>query len=88
LLMILTGLALYSVSATGYMQMWEFLIPIFGGAQTARWIHHLAMWFILGFFAHHIWSAMLVSRVEGMGLIDSMFSGYKFLPKSWRNRDE
>ena len=88
LLMILTGFALYSVSATGYMQMWEFLLPIFGGAQMARWIHHLAMWFILGFFAHHIWSAILVSRVEGVGLIDSMFSGYKFLPKGWRNRDE
>ena len=88
LTMIFTGFALYSVSATGYMQMWEFLLPIFGGAQMARWIHHTAMWFILGFVAHHIWSAMLVSRVEGMGLIDSLFSGYKFLPKSWRNRDE
>jgi Ni/Fe-hydrogenase 1 B-type cytochrome subunit len=88
LTMILTGFALYSVSAVGYMQMWEFLLPIFGGAQMARWIHHVAMWFILGFVAHHIWSAMLVSRVEGMGLIDSLFSGYKFLPKSWRKRDE
>ena len=88
LVMIFTGFALYSVSAVGYMQMWEFLVPIFGGLQTTRWIHHLAMWFILGFVAHHIWSEMLVSRVEGMGLIDSLFSGYKFLPKSWRNRDE
>jgi Ni/Fe-hydrogenase 1 B-type cytochrome subunit len=84
---IVTGLALYSVSATGYMRMWDFLLPILGGAQSARWIHHVAMWFILGFFAHHIWSAILVSRVEGMGLIDSMFSGYKFLPRGWRKRD-
>ena len=88
LTMIFTGFALYSVSSVGYMQMWEFLVPIFGGLQMARWIHHIAMWFILGFVAHHIWSAMLVSRVEGMGLIDSLFSGYKFLPKSWRNRDD
>jgi Ni/Fe-hydrogenase 1 B-type cytochrome subunit len=88
LVMIFTGFALYSVSSVGYMQMWEFLVPIFGGLQTTRWIHHLAMWFILGFVAHHIWSAMLVSRVEGMGLIDSLFSGYKFLPKGWRNRDD
>ena len=88
LTMILTGFALYSVSAVGYMQMWEFLLPILGGAQMARWIHHTAMWFILGFVAHHIWSAMLVSRIEGMGLIDSLFSGYKWLPKGWRNRDK
>jgi Ni/Fe-hydrogenase 1 B-type cytochrome subunit len=88
LVMICTGFAIYSVSATGYMQIWEFLVPMLGGLQMARWIHHLAMWFILGFVGHHIWSAMLVSRVEGMGLIDSLFSGYKFLPKGWRNRDD
>jgi len=87
-ILMLTGFALYSVSATGYMENWDFLLPILGGAQTARWIHHIAMWFLLGFVAHHIWSAMLVSRVEGMGLMDSLFSGYKFLPRSWRNRDE
>ena len=92
-LMILTGLALYSVDAGlvygGYMKaIGGFLLPIFGGPQTARWVHHIAMWFLLGFFAHHIWSAMLISRIEGMGLIDSMFSGYKFLPKGWRNRDD
>jgi Ni/Fe-hydrogenase 1 B-type cytochrome subunit len=88
LTMIFTGFALYSVSAVGYMQWWEWLLPVLGGPQTARWIHHLAMWFLLGFLAHHIWSAILVSRVEGVGLIDSMFSGYKFLPKGWRNRDD
>jgi Ni/Fe-hydrogenase 1 B-type cytochrome subunit len=88
LVMIFTGFALYSVSAVGYMQMWEFLLPIFGGAQMTRWIHHVAMWFILGFVAHHIWSAILISRSEGMGLGDSLLSGYKFLPKSWRNRDD
>lgn len=86
-IMIVTGVALYSVSATSYMGWFEWLLPLLGGAQTARWIHHIAMWFLIGFVAHHIWSAILVSRVEGMGLIDSLFSGYKFLPKSWRNRD-
>jgi Ni/Fe-hydrogenase 1 B-type cytochrome subunit len=88
LILIVTGVSLYSISAVGYMSWFEWLVPVLGGAQTARWIHHLAMWFLLGFVAHHIWSAMLVSRVEGMGLIDSLFSGYKWLPKGWRNRDK
>ena len=88
LIMIVTGFALYSVNATGYMEIWEFLLPLLGGAQMARWIHHIAMWFLVGFVAHHIWSAMLVSRIEGMGLIDSLFSGYKWLPKGWRDRDK
>lgn len=89
LVMIVTGLALYSVDAgVSYMRMWSFLVPVFGGAQTARWIHHVTMWLLLGFFAHHIWSTMLVSRYEGHGLIDSIFSGYKFLPPGWRSRDD
>ena len=88
LTLIVTGVALYSVSADSYMAWFQWLLPILGGPQTARWIHHIAMWFLLGFVAHHIWSAMLVSRIEGMGLIDSLFSGYKFLPRSWRDRDE
>ncbi len=86
-LMILTGLAMYSVDAgVSYMSMWDFLLPIFGGPQTARWIHHMAMWLLLGFAAHHVWSATLIDKVEGAGLMDSMFSGYKFLPKGWRKR--
>ena len=88
LTLIVTGVALYSVSADSYMAWFQWLLPILGGPQTARWIHHLAMWFLLGFVAHHIWSAMLVSRVEGVGLIDSLFSGYKWLPKGWRDRDK
>lgn len=87
LILIVTGVAMYSISAHSYMAWFEWLVPLLGGVQTARWIHHLAMWFLLGFVAHHIWSAMLVSRMEGMGLIDSLFSGYKWLPKGWRNRD-
>ena len=87
--MILTGLAMYSASAgTSYMSAFDFLLPIFGGPQTARWIHHMAMWLLLGFAAHHVWSAFLVDKVEAMGLMDSMFSGYKFLPKNWRKRDD
>lgn len=80
LVMILTGFALYSVSAHGsYMGMWDFLLPIFGGAQGARWLHHIVMWLLIGFAVHHIFSALLVSQVEKNGTLDSIFSGYKFL---------
>lgn len=86
LIIILTGFALYSVSSyTSYMSMWDFLLPIFGGAQTARWIHHVVMWLLIGFAVHHFFSALLVSRVEKNGTIDSIFSGYKYLPV---DRDE
>ncbi len=79
--MIATGFALYSVSAHTYMRVWQFLLPIFHGAQGARWLHHVVMWLLLGFVVHHLFSALLVARVEKNGTLDSIFSGYKFLPK-------
>jgi Ni/Fe-hydrogenase 1 B-type cytochrome subunit len=89
LVMIATGFALYSVSAyTSYMKMWQFLLPIFGGAQGARWIHHVVMWLLAGFVVHHVFSAMLMSRVEKNGTIDSIVSGYKFLPPDRKSDDE
>jgi Ni/Fe-hydrogenase 1 B-type cytochrome subunit len=80
--MIATGLALYNVSARGGspFRVFAFLLPLVGGAQTARWIHHLGMWLILGFAVHHVYSSVLMSQVEARGTVESMASGYKFVP--------
>jgi Ni/Fe-hydrogenase 1 B-type cytochrome subunit len=80
-LMIGTGLALLSASAhvDSVLQGFQFLIPLFGGLQLARLIHHVGMWLLLGFVAHHIWSAFLVGWVEKSALLDSIFTGYKVL---------
>ena len=86
--MILTGFALYSISAHSYMHAWSFLLPVFHGAQWARWIHHVFMWGILCFFVAHMFFASLTSRNEKNGTIDSIFSGYKFLPKGQSPDDE
>jgi Ni/Fe-hydrogenase 1 B-type cytochrome subunit len=88
LVMILTGLALYSISSHSYMRNFEFLLPLFNGAQGARWLHHVTMWLLIGFVVHHVYSAILTSRVEKNGAIDSIFSGYKFLPKDMPDDDE
>jgi hypothetical protein len=37
------------------------------------------MWFLIGFAIHHIYSALLTSKLERTGELDSMFSGNKFL---------
>ncbi len=78
---IATGLALYSVSAGPLMHRFAFLIPLVGGLQTARWIHHVVMWLLLGFAVHHVYSAVLVSNVEASATMDSIFSGYKFVSR-------
>jgi Ni/Fe-hydrogenase 1 B-type cytochrome subunit len=81
-LMITTGLALYNVSAplSSPFRMFHFLLPLWGGAQTARWFHHVGMWLILAFAVHPVSSAVLMSQVEARGTVESMASGYKFVP--------
>jgi Ni/Fe-hydrogenase 1 B-type cytochrome subunit len=39
------------------------------------------MWLILAFAVHHVYSAVLMSQVEARGTIESMASGYKFVPR-------
>jgi Ni/Fe-hydrogenase 1 B-type cytochrome subunit len=80
--MIVTGIALYAPSAAvgSILHPFQFLVPLVGGLQTARWIHHVVMWLLLGFLVHHVYSALLMSQVEGNGTLESIFSGYKFVP--------
>ena len=79
--MLVTGLALYGASADVRSPMYVFhgLAPWVGGLQTARFVHHVVMWLILGFVVHHIYSAILTAKQERNGELESIFSGNKFL---------
>jgi Ni/Fe-hydrogenase 1 B-type cytochrome subunit len=83
LIMIGTGLAMYSVSAHvgSPLRLFTFLVPWFGGLSMARWLHHGFMWMLIGFAAHHVYSAVLMSQVEANATVESIFSGYKFVPR-------
>lgn len=76
---IATGLALYAASShiDSPFRTFTFLIPLLGGLQAARLIHHVAMWLLLAFAVHHVYSAWLVDIVEKNGTLDSIFSGYR-----------
>lgn len=78
---ILTGLVLWapSLPAGSPLAVFAGLAPWLGGFQVVRWVHHVVMWLLLGFFVHHLASAMLMSRFEGNGLMGSIFSGLKFV---------
>ncbi|HEU4731634.1 MAG TPA: Ni/Fe-hydrogenase, b-type cytochrome subunit [Kofleriaceae bacterium] len=80
-LIIATGLALYSVSSDSYMRVWGFMLPLFHGVQGARWVHHVTMWGLIAFSVAHLFFGSLTSRNEKNGTMDSIISGYKFLPK-------
>lgn len=90
LVIIATGLGLYAQSAhvNSPFRFFDFFLPLFGGASSARWIHHVVMWLLVGFVAHHIWSAFLVAKVEKNGTVDSIVSGYKFVEPEELELDE
>jgi Ni/Fe-hydrogenase 1 B-type cytochrome subunit len=80
---IATGLMLRGASAGAdsplrWIASWAGL---FGGLYVARWIHHAVMWLLLGFSVHHIYSGVLMSTVEANATMESIFSGYKFVPR-------
>lgn len=83
LAMIATGLALYTVdtSPSSPFQVFDFLIPLFGGLQMARLIHHVGMWVIMIFAVMHIYFVILASIAERIGTFNSIVSGYKFVSR-------
>ncbi len=80
---ILTGLGLYAMSAhvDSPVKFFAYVLPVFGGPQTARLIHHVIMWLIWMFFVHHVYSAIVMSQVEANATVESIFSGHKFVPR-------
>jgi Ni/Fe-hydrogenase 1 B-type cytochrome subunit len=97
-LAIITGLTMHGASAeVGSLMAWfGSWAPWMGGLQTARWIHHVVMWLLLGFAVHHVYSAWLMSIIDADGTMDSIFSGYKYVerhhlepgPYRWNNRGD
>ncbi len=83
LTMILTGLGMYASSAAydSPVRIFASVLPLFGGPQTARFIHHVVMWLLWMFIVHHIYSAVLMSQVEANATVESIFSGHKFVPR-------
>ncbi|MES2002696.1 MAG: cytochrome b/b6 domain-containing protein [Pseudomonadota bacterium] len=72
-LIVLTGLTMSPQMDSG----WSFLVTIFGGRQSARSIHFIIAWLLVGFFLVHI--AMVV--VAGpLNEVRSMITGRFRLP--------
>jgi len=80
---ILTGLMLRGADAApdSFLRWFTSVSPLIGGLYVARWIHHVVMWLLLGFAVHHVYSSVLMSTVEANATVESIFSGYKFVPR-------
>ena len=78
---ILTGLALYS-RVVGNPVLTQFIgwLPQLIDAQYLREIHYFLMFVFFAFAIFHVYASVLVSIEEENGLLDSIFSGWKFVP--------
>jgi Ni/Fe-hydrogenase 1 B-type cytochrome subunit len=78
---IFTGFGLHEIDRSSHSPFHAFawFVPLLG-AQMYRWIHHVVMWLLLGFFVHHFYSGYYFSWHEKNGTMDSIFTGFKFVP--------
>jgi Ni/Fe-hydrogenase 1 B-type cytochrome subunit len=85
---IITGLTLYTQVRGKWALGWLFgWVPGVIDIQHIRLVHFCIMFTFFAFVIHHVYSAVLVSWEERNGLIESIFTGYKFVPKAELEED-
>jgi Ni/Fe-hydrogenase 1 B-type cytochrome subunit len=88
LIEIITGLTLYTQVRGKWALGWLFgWVPGVIDIQHIRLTHFCIMFAFFAFVIHHVYSAVLVSWEERNGLIESIFTGYKFVPKAELEED-
>lgn len=81
LIEILTGLVMFNVLQHGsILHFFVGWIPSLISLPNLRLIHFLLMFVFISFGIFHVHLAMLISRQEKRGLMDSIFIGYKVIP--------
>ena len=77
----LSGLILFAgVSHNTILTFFVGWIPHIVDIQYIREAHFVIMFLFMAFMIHHVYSAVLVSLEEKNGLMESIFSGWKFVP--------
>jgi Ni/Fe-hydrogenase 1 B-type cytochrome subunit len=85
----ITGVVLYSVVRGSHiLTLMVGWIPRIVDIQYVRAIHYFIMFLFMAFVIHHVYSAMLVSKEQRNGLMESIFTGWKFLPRRLVEEDE
>ena len=84
----ITGLVLFSVVEGGpVLHFFVGWIPRLINIQWIRFVHFLVMFIFVGFLIHHVYSAVLVGSAEKNGEMESIFTGWKFVPQRLIDED-
>jgi Ni/Fe-hydrogenase 1 B-type cytochrome subunit len=79
-IMILTGFAMYSPTATWFFpRMFGWVISFLGNEVNVRLVHHITMWGIILFTVIHVYLVWFHDWLEGRGEGSAMISGHKFV---------
>jgi Ni/Fe-hydrogenase 1 B-type cytochrome subunit len=81
-LMVVTGFTLYGQSDPGgfFYTLTNWIVPLLGGLQIVRWIHHVFTWVFLIFIPIHIYLAVRADVLETGGTVSSIVTGGRFVP--------
>ena len=78
---IVTGLVLYSeVLGSPVLHRFTDWLPLLVSVSYLRLIHYFLTFVFFAFILFHVYASILVSLEEENGLLDSIFSGWKFVP--------
>lgn len=80
-LQVVTGFYLYSLADTGgfFFAVFGWVGPFLGGAQVARFVHHVLTWFWLIFIPIHVYLTVRADVLHREARITSMISGDRFV---------
>lgn len=80
-LQVVTGFYLYGLADTGgfFFAVFGWVGPALGGAQVARFLHHVLTWFWLIFLPIHVYLTVRADVLHKESRITSMISGDRFV---------
>ncbi len=79
----LTGIVLFSVvRGSHFLTMMVGWIPRIVDIQYIRTFHYFVMFLFMAFVIHHVYSAVLVSMEQKNGLMEAIFTGWKFVSRN------
>jgi Ni/Fe-hydrogenase 1 B-type cytochrome subunit len=84
-----TGIVLYGVvSGSHFLRITVGWIPHVIDIQYIRLCHYFVMFCFMAFVIHHVYSAVLVSMEQKNGLMESIFSGWKFVHRGLLEKEQ
>ena len=78
----LTGFGMYAAMSDGWFpKLFAWIVPVLGGDEITRHIHHILMWVFIIFSMIHIYQVFYHDYVERRGVTSSMIGGWKFIER-------